>query len=113
MTGDLITGVVLAGISVVLALIGWLARNAYQTQRERIDKVETSVNHIEKLQSVDNDRWQRQEKTNDQVSDVKTTIAVVQNEQTAQKSHIDRIEDKVDKIDEKMDRVLQAVLPRE
>ncbi|EJB1786927.1 hypothetical protein MUC14_002783 [Vibrio parahaemolyticus] len=113
MTGDIITGVVLAGISVVLALIGWLARNAYQNQRERIDKVETSVNHIEKLQSVDNDRWQRQEKTNDQVSDVKTTIAVVQNEQTAQKSHIDRIEDKVDKIDEKMDRVLQAVLPRE
>ncbi|MEZ9182472.1 hypothetical protein AAFX19_03555 [Vibrio harveyi] len=113
MTGDIITGVVLAGISVVLALIGWLARNAYQTQRERIDKVEASVNHIEKLQSVDNDRWQRQEKTNDQVSDVKTTIAVVQNEQTAQKSHIDRIEDKVDKIDEKMDRVLQAVLPRE
>ena len=56
MTGDIVTGLVLAGISVVLVLIGWLARNAYQTQRERIDNVETSVNHIGKQQGVDNDR---------------------------------------------------------
>nr|WP_075519046.1 hypothetical protein [Moritella viscosa]SHO17724.1 Similar to putative lipoprotein [Moritella viscosa] len=89
-----------------IGFFGWLSLTIYNGIIDRIDTVEKNSAEAVPQQAVDNERWIRQEKTNELVLALKSDQAVTQNQVNTHTNDIRKLEDKLDKIDSKIDQLL-------
>ncbi|CED59821.1 hypothetical protein [Moritella viscosa] len=89
-----------------VGLFGWLCLTIYNSIIKRIELVEKTTTDNAPLQAVDNERWIRQDKTNELVSTLRSEQAVIQNQVQTHSNDIKKLEGKIDKIDGKIDQLL-------
>ncbi|WP_445774229.1 hypothetical protein [Shewanella sp.] len=94
-------------LTACLAVVGYLIKSKIDTMESKVNGLEAHRQTHSAQQAVDDDRWKRQDITNNKVDEGQREMAVVKNQIGTLHSHIDDIKASQKEMNGKLDELLQ------